>query len=154
MHKLRLKLVRLSVIYAGGIGVFCLIAPIFGYPLGFPSESIAVLKQILPIFIGFLVVGMRYFTGTPAPEPKVDAQRVKSLNMVLNWSFGLFTVLTVALFSAFGFSGSRWAAPGQGMSLDDFTLVMAILLSIVTGSIGLLVTFVFAGGETQPKPKG
>lgn len=151
MHKLRMKLVRLSVVYAGSIGVFCLVAPIFGYPIDFPSESIIVVKQLLPIFIGFLAAGANYFTQGYSEETdeSVSAVRLKGLNTIVNLSFWLFTVLTVALFFAFGYSGSRWAQPGQGMSIDDLTLLLAILLSVMTGTVGIIVTFVFRTGRVR-----
>lgn len=146
MFELRMKLMKLCIIYIGGIGLFCLISPVFGYPLDFPKETIVIIKQVLPLFIGFLTVGARYFTQTNIQRPAetVSKKNIGAINSIVNWSFWLFTILIIALFSAFGYSGSRWAQHGHGMSIDDFTLILTIILSIVTGTVGTIVTFAFA----------
>ena len=144
MEKLRLRVVVWSAVYTMGAGVFCVIAPVFGYPLEFPKESLRIVQLILPVFVGFLVASARYFVADARRSvPVEDVQRAKVLSSALFIYFLTFTVLLIAVFASFGLSSSKWASPRQAMGIDDLTMLISVLLSFFTGSAGLIVEYVF-----------
>jgi hypothetical protein len=150
----RLQLVKMSILYSGAIGVFCLIAPFLHYPLEFPDESIKVLQLILPVFIGFLVAGVRFYTTAETIDEPITP-RVVTLTKLLQWSFSLFTVLTVTVFLVFGLSATSLVSPRRGMDIDQLTLLLSLLLTLLTGTVGAMVTFAFPSTtESQNKRKG
>ena len=152
MHRFRMRLILLTTIYTGAIGIFCLISPFFRYPLKFPEESIKVLQLILPVFIGFLVAGVRFYTTSEVFNEPLT-QRVRVLFKLLNWSFSLFAVLTCSVFLAFGLSGSRFAEARGGMDINDLMLLISLLLTLLTGTVGAMVNFAFPATQSS-KLKG
>jgi len=152
MYRLRMRLVAMSASSAGLLGVFILLAPLLGYPLRYPDEPVQLAQQILPIFIGYLVAAVRFFT-VEEEGTNVGRRRVATLEKLLNWSFLLFTILFVTLLFAFGFSNSRYSPlpPGSGMGLQAFSLYLTLLLSLLTGTVGYLSTFLFSTAEKPTK---
>lgn len=145
MHQFRIRIIKLSIYYAGSIVLFCLIAPILNYPLQFPGEAIKVIQQVFPVFVGFIAAGIRFFVTADGAANYSSKQtpQIKALDNILTYCIFLFGILTACLFFVFGYSGSRWVQPGSGMSLDDLTLLLALLLSLLTGTLGTIVTFAF-----------
>lgn len=118
-----------------------MIAPIAGYPLSYPREPLTMIQQIAPVFIGYMALGARFFVQGNIEE--TPNPRTVFLLLLLNLFFFVFLAIFALVIIGFGYSNSHWADPGSGMTLDDFSLITSITLSLLTGTIGTLAAYAF-----------
>ena len=141
MNQLRYRIFLLSGVTLACIVTFFLIAPILGYPLHFPKDSMLIIQQFAPVFVGYMALGTKFFTEGDVAER--DDPRLVHLRKLLMYSFSIYCVLMISVTAVFGLSNSRFASPGSGLSVEDFTLITSLVTAFLSATIGSIVSYSF-----------
>jgi len=141
LHPLRMQLVYLSTAsMLATILVFPLIF-IFDPPLEF-ADFLRVLQQIFPIFVGFLVSAIGFAFGERR-DITLERDRYDIIQFILRCSFSIYWIGFATILGLYLWSHSRYAPLGEGMSKDNLFALLTLLVSGITGMVGLISTKLF-----------
>lgn len=128
--------------------VFFALAPVYGAPLSY-DQSYIVIKQIAPIFIGYVgqaayyVTRQKHISGTEIPKEG-------ALIFILTIGpFLVFTIIMVAIIFAFTVSNNIDRPPDTGMSFARLTDWISILLGLFSASVSVITAWLFGSGEVK-----
>jgi hypothetical protein len=141
MQHERLWLLVADFILTGGVMVFFVISPAFGYPLTY-DESYQVMQIVFPVFVGYLATAVA-FVVRPAAEQAIDENRLSVLRLLMRGPIVVFGAGILIVWIVFGYSNSRYGIPGAGMSLKVFSNLHTALLGILAATTGGLIAFLF-----------
>ena len=135
-----------SVLLLLVIMLFFSMGPLLGVPLDY-DQSFSVVKQIAPIFIGYLAQCAYYIIREFKNEIKLRASDTGLFYIISISPFIIFLSVFTSVIFVFISSNSDGAAPGTGMSFERFTDWIAILLGLFTATISVLTAWLF--GESK-----
>ena len=140
-------LVVSSLSVTGLIFVFFLFAPAIGFPVIF-SQSLGILEVVLPVFLGYLVSAATFvFRSNTVPDELVFRRDASSLvGLLIRGPLVVFAAALVALIAAFGVTNSPSASPGSGMSVDQLTAGISVILGLLAVTTNVAVSYLFGGG--------
>jgi hypothetical protein len=133
---------------------FFFIAPAVGYPLTF-AQSLRALEIILPVFLGYLGSATLFVFRVPSANDAREVHRAASFSPGLGELAGvlvrgpiiLVAISFLVLVSVFGVTNSPHAAPGAGISIDQFTAGISTILGLLTVTTNIAVTHLFFTGS-------
>lgn len=128
-----------SILITGVQVIFFLVAPAVGYPLEYP-KNLEILQLILPVFLGYLGAAAHFVFKTPVPS--VPAQN-QFLGLLIRGPILVYVLAVLAVVIAFGYSNRIGAPIGPGMSVANLTTALAIALSILAATTGVLSSYLF-----------
>lgn len=155
----RLWILKASFAVLGVTFVFFVIArPMLSFPMLY-DEIVRVLQIIVPVFGGYIGIGAAYVSQVNRPAAATAAapnpHERDILRLLLRAPVYGAAVGMVVLIGAFWWSNRHDAAPGGGMSIDNFCWFLALLMGVLAASTSLIVTRLFPGASAQsekPKP--
>lgn len=139
----RYFIVSASIFLLISIIIFFSISPLF-FSIDF-DQSILVVKQTTPVFLGYLGQCCYYVISDKAPDLPLDEKKSGFLIILTVFPFIVFSVSFVAVSCVFFISNVASAAPGTGMAFSRFTDWMSILLGVFAATASILTAWLFRG---------
>ncbi|WP_203019097.1 hypothetical protein [Rhizobium rosettiformans] len=128
--------------------VFFALAPVYGAPLSYDQSYIAI-KQIAPIFIGYVGQAAYYVTRQNGTTGKDKLKEGGFIYILSVGPFLVFTVIMVAIIFAFTVSNNIDSPPDTGMSFARLTDWISILLGLFSASVSVITAWLFGNGESK-----
>jgi hypothetical protein len=148
----RRAVVLFSLVSTGVLIPFLILAPYIGYPLK-PGESLAVVRVVTPVFLGFLGAASIFVTKVHQEISDIRGDSGRLLGFLIFGPFLLFFVSMISLLLAFYIGNSpRQTIVGIGITVDDLTSWISIILGILTVTAGVISNSLF-GLERQENSK-
>jgi hypothetical protein len=152
-------IVRASLLITGATFLFFLAAPALRYPLLW-DQSFKIFQIVLPVFLGYLGSAAHFVFKPENEKPSEgntaerDATIAKKniFALLIKGPIYLFAIIAAAAIAAFGYSNSRWAAEGSGISPDTLATVFSLALGLLAVTTNVGVSYLFATekkGEKQ-----
>jgi hypothetical protein len=128
--------------------LFFLLAPATDFPLTFP-QSLRVLEVVLPVFLGYLGSAASFVFQPGAGADKLAFRpNASSLVGLLIWGpLVVFTIALLAIIVTFSITNRLDATPGQGMSIDQLTAGISVILGLLAVTTNVAVSYLFGGGQ-------
>jgi xanthine/uracil permease len=142
-------LISSSLLITGCQIVFLLVAPAINYPLMYP-KNINMLQIITPVFVGYLGAATHFIFKSPVPQVEANKQFLRPLVV---GPIIIYVLAFVAAFGTFGYTNRSGAPIPGGMSVDNLTTALSIILSILAATTGVLISYLFAVDQTQAPPR-
>lgn len=142
--KARKWLLLSSLTFTGTILIFFMCAPAMGYPLEF-AQSLRLLEIILPVFLGYLGSAALFVFGTDQPEHRtILKEGTHELTAYLiKGPIIVFALALSALIIAFWRTNNANAQPGSGISVDQLSVGISLILGLLTVTTNIAVGFLF-----------
>jgi hypothetical protein len=146
----RKYLVTSSLSLTAALFAFFLLAPATGFPLVF-DQSLRILQIVLPVFLGYLGSASSFVFRSDSSEDQLAFRRgTSSLASLLTLGPVLaFTIALSALIIAFGVTNRPNAPPGSGISIDQLTTGISIILGLLAVTTSVAVNYLFGGGHNE-----
>jgi hypothetical protein len=135
----RRTIVLFSLVSTGILIPFLILAPYVGYPLK-ASESLAVVRIVTPVFLGFLGAASIFVTKA---HQEIIRPRGESGSLIGYLIFGPFLLFFVSMVS------SPHATAGNGMTVDELTSWISIVLGILTVTVGVISNSLFGVDQRE-----
>jgi len=141
-----------SLCTSGCLIVFFITAPALGYPLEF-AQSLRILEIVLPVFLGYLGAGALYVFRSTSPDDRMTFRPAAAplIGPLLKGPVAVFAVAAIALIVAFGMTNGKDAAPGSGISIDQFAAGMTTILGLLTVTTNVAVVYLFQNSGKTPE---
>lgn len=135
-------LLTASLLACGGVFAFFLVAPALGYPLSF-AESFQLLQLVFPVFVGYAGQAAYFLFANQALQPKPLSQP-DLFTLILKGPLIVFLASFVVLCTVFGWvNRPGQAVVGTGMTPEQFSLALSVLLGLLTVTTNAVVSFLF-----------
>jgi hypothetical protein len=140
-------LVFSSLSITGGLLVFFLLAPAAGYPILF-AQSLRVLEVLLPTFLGYIGTAAFFvFRADSSADLAVFRKTSAPLvGMLIRGPVLVFSLSLTVLIIAFGIMNSPAAPPGSGISFDQLTAGVSVILGLLAVTTNVAISYLFGGG--------
>jgi len=144
----RKYLVISSLAITASVFVFFLLSPALGFPLTF-DQSLRVLEVVLPVFLGYLgsAASFVFRAGSQADAAVFRRGAASLAGLLIVGPIAIFTLSLFAIILAFGFTNRAGASPGSGISLNQLTAGISIILGLLVVTTNVAVGYLFGGGE-------
>lgn len=132
--------------------LFFILAPVAGFPIQF-SQSFRVLEVIVPVFLGYLGTAALFVFRAGVPEDDIEFRPAVAnlVGLLVKGPVLVFGLGTIALIAAFGLSNGKDAAAGTGVSLDQLSGGMSMILGLLAVTTNVAVAYLFRGhSPAQP----
>lgn len=131
--------------------MFLIIAPAIGYPLSW-AQTPRLLEVILPVFFGYLGSATHFIFQADLDKPDLEiGVKASLLTLIIKGPIFIFTMSTIAVIYAFGYSNRIGGPPGDGMSLDQLAASLAAIIGLLAVTTSVAVSYLFSLGEQIPK---
>jgi hypothetical protein len=143
----RLWLIKATLGITAALFLFFLVAKPLGFPLRDWDEAWSILRIVLPTFLAYLGSATHFLTRNPQDENQ-SPRLGKAMAFMVRapvWTFGF---LCLALLFVFGWGSREAASPGEGMSIDQLSTGISILLGFLAVTTGSLIAFLFPARRT------
>ena len=144
----RRTIVLFSLVSTGILIPFLILAPYVGYPLK-ASESLAVVRIVTPVFLGFLGAASIFVTKAHQEIIRPRGESGSLIGYLIFGPFLLFFVSMVSLLLAFYLGNSPHATAGNGMTVDELTSWISIVLGILTVTVGVISNSLFGVDQRE-----
>lgn len=142
IQRMRGLVVWSSILIVGLTVFFFILAPAFGYRLEY-ADVWPLAKPILPVFLGFLGIAVQ-FIGQDSPGGRGRARRAPPLLLPLvAGPIGIYLLGFIALVVAYGVTNRADAPLGEGMSKEDLSTWITVLLGILAATTNAAVAILF-----------
>ena len=143
----RMWLVFAALAITGFALVFFLVAPVAGYPMLY-SDAFRELQILLPVFIGYLSAATHFVISGSFKQPSIQAPPL--FPILVRGPLVIFVVAFLSLLWAFGYANRPSAPAGQvGMGVDELSLGVSLILSLLSATTALLIGHLFASKQNQ-----
>lgn len=141
-------LVVSSLSVTGSVFLFFLLAPATGFPLVF-AQSLRILEVALPVFLGYLGSAARFVfrSGSDADEVAFRRSASPLVGLLIRGPLIVFAFALGAIVLAFGLTNRPDAAPGSGVSVDQLTAGISIILGLLAVTTNVAISYLFSGGD-------
>jgi hypothetical protein len=141
----RIWLVKWSAVLTGILFVFFVIAPFVALPFR-GDQSKQALGIIAPVFFGYLGLATTFLFQAP---PKIPASPINPLfSLIVKAPVGIFSVGLFVLILTYCLTNILAKKIGDGMGFDDFVFYLSMLLTLQSGTTGVLFAAIFGKHET------
>lgn len=131
-----------SLVIAGAVFSFFVIAPVLGYPLRF-SQAVSILQIVFPVFLGYLGAATQFvFQKSPPTDDTIQARPL--MGLLIHGPIGLFVLIMVVVTSVFGYSNRASAVPGDGIGVDQLRMLITAALGSLAVTTNVVVAYLFA----------
>ena len=142
VYEARRWIIVASLLIAGAVFCFFVVAPALGYPLRF-SEALSIVQIVFPVFVGYLGAASQFvFQKSPPPDDATAARPLMAL--LLYGPLSLFLLVIVLATLVFGYSNRASAAPGDGMSLEQLRVSVTAAMGLLAVTTSVVVGYLFA----------
>jgi len=143
-------LIQSSLCLTGFLFLFYVVAPAFGYPLEY-DQSIRLAQINTPVFLGYLGSATRFlFSGDSDRARIIKAELAPLLGMLVVGPILIFVLSTIACLVAFGWTNRQSAPPGFGLSVDNLSIFLTVILGLLAVTTGVVVSYLFSIADTNP----
>jgi hypothetical protein len=141
-------LVVSSLSTTGVMFLFFLLAPAVGFPLLF-AQSLRILEVILPVFLGYLGSAASFVFRSSSGADEVGFRKSASslIGLLIAGPIVIFAVSLLAIILAFGITNRPGAPPGSGISVDQLTAGVSVILGLLVVTTNVAVGYLFGGGD-------
>ena len=148
MDSARKWLVVSSLSITGAVFLFFLLAHALGFPLTF-AQSLRVLEIILPVFLGYLGSAASFVFRAASDADEVVFRRSASslASLLIVGPLLIFSSSLVAIVIAFWITNRPTAPAGSGMTLDQLSAGMSLILGLLVVTTNVAISYVFGGGQ-------
>ncbi len=103
----------------------------------------------LPVFLGYLgsAASFVFRFGSDADAAAFRHSASSLAGLLIVGPIVIFTISIFAIIVAFGITNRPSASPGSGISLDQLTAGMSIILGLLVVTTNVAVSYLFGGGE-------
>jgi hypothetical protein len=119
------------------------VGPAVNLPLDY-NQSFTVVKQVAPVFIGYLGQCAYYVTRKQQSEARLVIPEKNLIYAISVGPFVIFSTIFSAIIAVFIFSNRPDAPPDTGMSFNRFTDWITILLGLFTATVSVVTAWLFA----------
>jgi len=139
----RIWLITWCAVTTGFFVLFFIVAPYLPYTRyvfggGRASQALSILT---PIFFGYLGLTTAYLLQ---PQPKLPAPAMNPVfSIIIKAPVVIFSMGLAVLVITFWLSNWLARAVGDGMAPDDFTFYLSLLLTLLSGTTGVLFSAIF-----------
>ncbi|MEM5474394.1 hypothetical protein WNZ14_21915 [Hoeflea sp. AS60] len=130
------------------ITAFFILATSLGFPLDY-DQSISVVKQITPVFIGYIGQSAYYLISKSSELLDISGVRIKLLYILSISPFLIFSSLFCAIIFAFSASNFPDNPPGEGMSFSQLTDWFTIILGLFAATASIVTAWIFQGAKSN-----
>jgi hypothetical protein len=151
----RKSLILSSLLITAVVLVFFLLAPALGYPLMF-SQSLRVLEIVIPVFLGYLGTATSFvFRSSQRADVLEFRQGALPLARLLIYGpIFVFSFALAAIVLAFGLTNRSESPPGSGITIDQLTASLSIVLGFLAVTTTVAVSYLFGGDGGADKDRG
>jgi hypothetical protein len=128
--------------------IFFLLGPAIGFPLTF-AQSLRILEVILPVFLGYLGSAASFaFRSTSDTDDVVFRKNATSLiGLLIVGPLVVYFVSIISIVLAFGITNRPGAAAGSGITFDQLTAGISVILGLLAVTTNVAVGYLFGGGQ-------
>lgn len=135
-------IVQVSLAATGALMLFFLLTPIHGFPVEF-EEALRLMGTVVPVFVGYVGSAIHRLFAGQSHTVALEGNHAKMLNLLVKGPLILYGVGMAALIASFWYSNRSTAEVG-GMSIDGLALGVTALVSLLAGTTGAVVMYLFA----------
>lgn len=139
MDSARRWLIISSLSITGLQVLFLIICPSLDYPINYP-KNIDILQMITPVFLGYLGAATHFIFQNQVPHVPVQHQ---FLGPLVKGPIIIYATGVAGAFFAFGYSNRESAPIGTGMSVDNLSMSLSVLLGILSITTGVITSYLF-----------
>ena len=133
-------ILKTSLMVCAGVFAFFMIAPALGYPLSF-AESFRLMQLVFPVFVGYAGQAA-YFLFAGQNAPQIQLAQPDLFSLILKGPIVVFLISFFLLCAVFGWvNRTGQTVIGSGMTPEQFSLALAVLLGLLTVTTNAVVSF-------------
>jgi hypothetical protein len=143
----RLWLITWSAVATGCLVLFFIVAPYLPFTkYALNSDRVKqALGVLTPIFFGYLGLATSYLFQ---PAPTLPAPIINpTFSIIIKAPVVIFTVGLIVLILTYSLSNGLAREIGDGMGFDDFVFYLSVLLTLLSGTTGVLFSAIFGKKE-------
>jgi hypothetical protein len=149
-NQARKILIVSSLVITGGQLIFFLVAPSVGFPLAYPM-NLSLLQIISPLFLGYLGAAAHFVFKDPTPQIQVNNE---FLGVLVVGPVAIYFIAVIAAFGAFRYSNREGAPIPGGISVENLSTALSIILSVLAATTSVLISYLFAANRSEPLAAG